>query len=190
MELIDAIHHRRAVHDFSSRPVAAEQIRELLKAAAQAPSTLNQQPWAFAVYHGRKRLAEYSDRIKAHLEATLDPDFGPKTQADLYADPRFNIFYNASTLLVICATPGWLHPAEDCCLAAQNLMLAAHDMGLGTCPIWFARSWLNRPEIKSELDIPPTCTPVFPLILGYPAHAPPAVPRNEPEVVAWKWDQD
>lgn len=187
MELIEAIYHRRAVRNFTERQPTEDDIQHLLKAAVQAPSALNLQPWSFAVIHGRKRLAGYSERIKAHLEDTLEPEFGPEARADLYAAPSFNIFYNAGTLLVICAKPERLHPAEDCCLAAQNLMLAAHDRGLATCPIGFARSWLNRPEVKAELGIPPTHTAVFPLVIGYPAlPPPPAVPRNEPDIVSWK----
>jgi hypothetical protein len=84
----------------------------------------------------------------------------------MLADPNYNIFYNAGTLVVICAKPGGLNPAEDCCLAAQNLMLAAHAAGLGTCPIGFARPWLNLSETKKELALPGDFEAVCPLIVG------------------------
>src|SRR5690242_17994477 len=56
---------------------------------------------------------------------------------EMLNDPHFNIFYNANTLLVILAKPAGLNPDEDCFLAAQNFMLAAHAQGVGTCPIGF-----------------------------------------------------
>lgn len=52
----DAIFDRRAVRHYSARDVIAETVQQLLVAAVQGPSAMNQQPWAFGVFHGRKRL--------------------------------------------------------------------------------------------------------------------------------------
>lgn len=187
MEIEDAIYHRRAVRDYTDRAVEPAKIERLLAAAIQAPSAMNQQPWAFGVFCGRERLRGYSERAKAHLLATLSPVFETHPRSQLYADPEYKTFHNAGTLIVIYATHGRLHPEEDCCLAAQNLMLAAHGLGLGTCPIGFARSWLNLPEIKRELDIAPDFTAVFPLVAGYPAGKPPPAPaRRAPVILSWK----
>jgi nitroreductase len=68
-------------------------------------------------------------------------------------------------------------------------MLAAHAAGLGTCPIGFARPWLNLPETKRELSFPDELNAVFPLIIGYPDETPEAPPRNEPQIVAWEVSQ-
>jgi nitroreductase family protein len=73
---------------------------------------------------------------------------------DQLSKPGFDIFYGAPLLIVIAATSDARQSAEDCCLAAQNLMLAAHGMGLGTCCIGFARPWLNLAETKVEIRIP------------------------------------
>ena len=54
-KLLKAIYQRRAVRDYSDAEMTAALVQELLRAAAQAPSTMNQQPWAFAVFHGRAR---------------------------------------------------------------------------------------------------------------------------------------
>jgi nitroreductase len=184
MKELQAIYERRAVRDYASLAVPHAKIIELLHAAVQAPSAVNEQPWAFAVFQDKERLKSFSDRAKAHLAATLGPE-APETLRQMVDDPQFNIFYNANTLIVVCARPGAMNAAEDCCLAAQNLMLAAHAMGLATCPIGMARSWLNLPEVKAELGIPPALSPVFPLIAGYAATRPAAVPRNAPEIVVW-----
>jgi nitroreductase len=188
MDLNEAIYQRRAVRQYRVQAVEPEAVRRVLEAAVQAPSTLNQQPWAFAVIHGRARLEELSARVKAHLLATFPTtlELHLRTQ-DFYARDDYNVFHGADTLIVIYATHGREHPEEDCCLAAQNLMLAAHGLGLGTCPVGFVRSWLNRPEIKRELRVPDDYTAVFPVVLGHPASQPTSPPRRPPEIVSWEW---
>jgi nitroreductase len=189
MELLKAIYQRRAVRDFSDAEVSKAVVHELIRAATQAPSAMNLQPWAFAVFHGRARLAGYSRRAKAHLLASSRPSFGLDPRIDHYVDVAANLFHDADTLVLICAKPGGPHsPVEDCFLAAENLMLAAHGLGLGTCPIGFARHWFARPEVKAELGIPPHYEPVLPIVIGHPAHPPPDVPRHETEIVCWHWD--
>lgn len=188
MELLQAIYQRRAIRHFTDATVTRGVVLEILQAAAQAPSALNLQPWAFAVFHGRRRLTEYSSQAKAHLLATTDPSFGLDPRIDKYANATVNIFHDADTLVVVCAKSSRFHPVEDCFLAAQNLMLAAHGLGLGSCPVGFARPWFNLPHIKGELGIPSHYTPVMPIVLGYPAHPLPESPKNAPETIAWHWD--
>jgi nitroreductase len=188
MELLKAIYQRRAVRDFADTTVSRALVHEVILAAVQAPSALNLQPWAFAVFHGRERLAGYSRRAKQHLLATTDASFGLDPRIDQYANVAANLFHGADTLVLICAKPGRFSPAEDCFLAAQNLMLAAHALGLGSCPVGFARPWFNRAEVKAELGIPPHHEAVLPIVLGHPAHPPPAATRQEPEISCWHWD--
>jgi hypothetical protein len=128
--LTDAIFHRRAVRHYGAREVDAETVQKLLLAAVQAPSAMNQQPWVFAVFHGRKRLLDYSERAKRHLVSTFPTTFELHSRSELYEDSSYDLFHGASTLIVIYATAGRLNPNEDCCLAAENLMLAAYGMGL------------------------------------------------------------
>lgn len=186
MELMEAIYKRRAVRAYTDRNLDREIVMQLIRAAIQAPSAMNDQPWAFAVVQNRELLKQCSDRAKAHLLATVDARSPLGALRDTLANPEFGIFYGAGTLIVICAKPEGLNPAEDCCLAAQNLMLAACGLGLGTCPIGLARPWLSLPEVKHELGIPPAYQPVFPIIVGFPREEAPPVPRHEPEIVTWR----
>jgi nitroreductase len=186
MEVLEAICQRRAVRAFRETGVDHEVVKSLIRAAIQAPSATNAQPWAFAVIQDRELLHRCSDRVKAYLLETLKPDSPLSQYRNTLADPGFEIFYQAPVLIVICARPNTLQAAEDCSLAAQNLMLAAHAMGLGTCPIGFARSWLNLPEVKRELGIPPECAPVFPVVVGHPSGPTTPAPRKEPEIVCWR----
>ena len=184
MELIDAIYSRRAVRDYKDREVYRATIEMLIDAAVQAPTALDEQPWVFAVIQGKGLLQDYSDRAKTHFLATFNPGSDPHSmRRDLLMNPSFNLFYNAGTLLVIYARPNRHFAPVDCCLAAENLMLAAHAQGLATCPVGFAQSWFDLPEIKTEIRVSQDNTAVIPLIVGYPAATPGAVPRKKPEVI-------
>lgn len=187
MKVIDAIYQRRAVRSYTDKQVDHATIVELLKAAVQAPSAINQQAWAFAVIQDRKLLAEYSERAKKHALTTLATHPQAEHLRAILARPDFDIFYHAPALIIICAKPAMeMTPEEDCCLAAQNLMLAATEMGLATCPIGFARMWLNLAEVKKELGIPADYEPVFPVIVGYQKDPAPPVERKAPEIIFWK----
>lgn len=186
--LMEAIYRRRAVRSFAPQPVDEARIRQLLLAAVQAPSAMNQQPWAFAVFHGDRRLRELSERAKVHLIGTAPTAFELHSRSELYENPRYDLFHLASTLIVIYAVRGRSQPNEDCCLAAENLMLAAYALGLATCPVGFARGWFDLPETKREFEVPEHYTAVMPIAVGYPSGFTPAPERDEPNIVAWKWD--
>jgi nitroreductase len=181
MQVMDAIYKCRAVRSFKKTPVREDVLMKLLYAAVQAPSAMNQQPWAFVIIEDRDLLTEYSNRAKRFLLGSLEPG---SPLYETLKDRKFNIFYEAGTLVVICARSGDLAAAEDCCLAAENLMLAALDFGLATCPVGLARSWLNSSEVKRELNIPAAYTAVMPIVVGHPVseETPPAYKRV-PEVV-------
>lgn len=184
MEVSEAVRKRRSVRNYSDRPVDEATVKALLEAATLAPSAINEQPWAFAVVQDRLLLKTYSDRAKKLMASHLS-----STHSELQKhlrDPAFNIFYNASTLIVICARPVGEHPDWDCCLAAENLMLAAVDMGLGTCTIGFAWPLLEQTDVKEELNIKAEYRPVLPIIVGYPAEDSPTVPRRPPAILSWR----
>ena len=79
-----------------------------------------------------------------------------------------------------------LAKSRRCWLAAQNLMLAAYALGLGTCPIGLAVPALNDSAIKKELNIPSEVTAVAPIIVGVPRGAISPVPRKGPEILSWR----
>jgi nitroreductase len=185
MELMEAIYQRRAVRSYTDQAVEKSTVMELLQAARLAPSAANQQPWAFAVIRGRQRLDEYSERAKQHMLATLPQSIALHRRSDQLTNAGYNVFHHAGTLIVIYAKPAQYEPNEDCCLAAQNLLLAAHGMGLGSCPIGFVRPWLNLDEIKNEFGIPLNYTAVMPVVIGWPAGKTEPTPRIELEVIFW-----
>jgi nitroreductase len=186
MQLNDVIFGRRSVRDFADEPVSKAIVRSLIQAAIQAPSAVNSQPWAFVVVQDKVLLKRYSDRAKILCARIFEAASTHKELMEKLSDPSFNIFYNSGTLIVVCAKPAGQHPDWDCCLAAQNLMLAAHDKGLGTCPIGLAWPLFEQPDVKKELNLPADYVAVMPIIVGYPRAAVPPVARKEPEIRCWK----
>ena len=69
MDVMDAIHARRAVRDYSARPVEAPVLDELIEAATWAPSGMDRQPWIFYVVDDRALLAAFSAKAKAMMLA-------------------------------------------------------------------------------------------------------------------------
>lgn len=185
MDLIKAINNRRSVRNYTTKKVAKETLGTLLQEAVQAPSASNSQPWSFAVIQDADLLKRYSDKAKSFLLAFSDEQPLLAHYRSMLANTDFNIFYNASTLVIIYAKPEGLHSEGDCCMAAQNLMLTAYDQGLGTCWIGFAVPLLNQPEIKAELGVPKEYTAVAPIIVGYPQGNIPQLSRKEPEILFW-----
>jgi nitroreductase len=186
VQLREAINGRRAIRDYTDQPVDKATVTSLIQAAAQAPSAINQQPWAFVVIQDRALLKHFSDRAKVLCGQSMPAGSMPAELKEMLSDPSFNIFYNSGTLIVIWAKPIGQHPDWDCCLAAQNLMLAAHDLGLGACPIGLAWPLLEQPDVKNDLNVPFDYVAVMPIIVGYPRKPAPSVERNEPEIRCWK----
>jgi hypothetical protein len=155
---LDAIYQRRDHRSYTARMVSKETIQALLDAAVQAPSAMNRQPWA---------------KDLEHKHIPID-------------DPKFNIFYGASTLIVICMTETeGFSPEGDCYLAGQNLMLAAQALGIGTCPIGFARDILQTEEFRRELSILSGYRPALPIIVGYAATMAAPPHREAPKLIRW-----
>ena len=182
MELMDAIRSRRAVRDYTDAPVERSVIERLIDAAILAPSAMNLQPWAFAVLLGRERIEAYAKRAKEWLLASLAQTSYEPAIRHMLEDPQFVLFYHAPALVVVLAKSSGTQSAEDCCLAAENLMLAARSEGLGSCWIGFARPWLDLPTTKAELNLPEHYHVVAPIILGYPKTWPESHGRKPAEI--------
>lgn len=185
IEVLDALRDRRAVRDYTERKVDEKTIKALLEYAVLAPSSVNSQPWSFVVIQKKSLLEEISNEAKK----IMLQNFRWKSEANHVKnrtlDPDFNLFYNASTLIIVCANKEEPESEIDCYLACQNLMLAAHALGLGTCPIGLAWDAIRSEEMKNKLDIPKNYFPLLPIIVGYPAGETPKTYRNPPQILNW-----
>ena len=184
----EAIRDRRSVRAYAPGTLDRATVRSLLEAAVLAPTAVHEEPWAFVVIQDRKLLQRLSDRAKPLFVAEARRarlDRGGHA-LEKFTLPEFDIFYDAGTLIVICAKVDGPFVAADCWLAAENLMLAAQAKGLGTCVVGSALGGLNLPEVKNELGIPVGYTAVVPIIVGLPAGPTPATSRKAPKILAWK----
>ena len=182
MKVLEAIYGRRATRDFAGKPVGRDLITHLIEAAIQAPSAINEQPWRFTVIGERTILDRISQDSKSYALSNAAEHRLPQRLLDRLNDPAFHIFYNAPVLILISAVSNSTWAVEDCALAAENLMLAAHADGLGTCWIGFAQSWLQTPDAKKLLGLANECRPIAPIIVGYPLTVPAPPSRHRPEV--------
>jgi nitroreductase len=186
MTIFETILARRSVRSYKSRKVDRTTISILLEAAVHAPTAVHQEPWAFVIIQDRQLLRSLSDQAKPLfvIEAQkkgLENDGHP---FDIFKYPDFNIFYDANTLVLICGNITSPSFEADCWLAAENLMLAACAMGLGTCVIGSALPALNIPETKIKLNIPENFIAVAPIVVGYPDDEISPVIRKNPLILA------
>jgi len=185
MDLKQAIRARRAVRSYTRQVVQEQDLHRLLDAAVRAPNARNEQPWSFAIVQNRDLLQRYSDLTKARLCADGAAE-SPARRALLH-NPRFDLFYGAGTLIVICGRVDDEYAEADCWLAAENLMLTACDLGLGSCPVGSAAAVLNSVQVKAELDIPRDFAAIAPIVVGYPdAEVSLPTPRAAPRILSFR----
>jgi len=149
MEVFEAIKSRRSIRKYTKDPVPEDLIVKILDAGRWAPSASNRQPWSFIVLKDeevRRKIAEATTYGKFLAEAPLG--------IAVVVDPQ------AST-----------HPVEDGAIAAQNMLLAAHALGLGACWIGSYNSFYEE-KIKTILSIPKNKRLLSIISIGFPAESP------------------
>jgi len=168
------------VRDYLEKPVEKEKIDKILACAAMSPSARNTQQWRFTVIESREKISELSREAKKQLGL-----LGRALElGERLTSREDTIFYKAPLLIVVSARKGdkWAH--IDCGIAAQTMMLAAYDMGLGSCYIGLAKSLGNDKNVQKELGIPDDYEIIAPLIFGYPKKWPDQKDRK-PQVLKW-----
>lgn len=167
MEVWEAIRGRRSVRSFLPRPVERELLERLVEAAIWAPSGGNAQTWHFVVVTDPEQLR----RIKAVSPGLLgDPPAVIAICQDLEEARRKGGELGASFLAPV-----------DAAMAAQNILLAAHDAGLGTCVI----ASFHKRAVARLLGLPEGMEPVLLVSVGWPEEVPPP-PRRRRDVVSFE----
>jgi nitroreductase len=153
MDTLEAIHARRSVRRYEDRPVSEELIQKLLSAAMSAPSARNAQPWQFVVIDDRQKLAEIA-RINPNALMCRAAPLGILVCGDLGLEKSAGY---------------WV---VDCSAAVQNMLLAAHALGLGA--VWtgvYPRE--ERMEgLRRLVELPENVIPHSLVVLGHPAENP------------------
>lgn len=191
-EVLKNIYERRSVRAYSDKSVPDETIQEIIKAGFHAPNGANTQGLRFAVVTNRAKLKAYAEKGRVMSLAAFQQmheqrpnDMAAKMIKQL-SNPNNDIFYGAPAMVFIFTSPDCLTPVEDASLAAENMMLAARSLGLGSCWIGFARSLGHDPEFVRELKVPADHQLAASIVMGHPKNEETRLSvRGEPKLLGW-----
>ncbi|MGB3906974.1 MAG: nitroreductase [Methanomethylovorans sp.] len=182
--IISNIKTRRSVRSYTDRPVSDKIIENIIDAGIHAPTGLGLQPWKFVVIRDKSIMKQISTYCKPRLLEQLeeaDIDTAREFKKMLKSE-GFDIFYNAPVLVIVLGDTKAPTVESDCAMCAQNMMLAAHSMGLGSCWIGTACFVQDNPEMLQKLMVPENYKVVAPIIFGYGDAIVAAPPRNGPDI--------
>lgn len=173
-ETMQTILHRRAIRRFDERQIDEELLQQILQAGLYAPSAGGKQGVIFAVCQDK----EVNERLGKIKRANSNPhmatakNYVSKEQPSIADDPKLiNAFYDAPTVITMFAPKNFLFSVDDCAVAAENMMLAADSLGIGSCYIgqgWTAFADSYGQEVLRKWEIRSDYYAVMQLLLGYP----------------------
>jgi len=169
MELFDAILMRRSIRKFTSQKIEPDLVDKIIKAGMYAPSAVNKQPWHFIVFFDRKTMTEI---MNVHQSSTM--------------------LAEAQTAILVCYDVNLQHDEGygpvDCSNATQNMLLAAHALGLGACWVGIYPRIKRMEALHSIFELPLNVKAFSVIALGYPAEKKPMAERYKPERIHFeKW---
>lgn len=171
MDVLEAIRGRRSVRAFKNEDISAETVDKLLDAACWAPSAGNIQPWEFIIV----KKPEIKTRL---VEAALDQSFigeAPVVIVVCADEDRISQRYGQRGRTLYCI--------QDTAAAVQNIHLAAHSLGLGTC--WVGA--FNEDETRTILNIPHGTRPIAMIPVGYADESPsPKSKRPKSQIIHYE----
>ena len=192
MDVMEAIVRRRAIRRFSTRQLREEDLQQILTAGLYAPSAGGKQGPLFAVSQN-PQVNERLGRIKranSNPHMARDGVYVSREQPSIADDPNLrDAFYGAPCVITLFAPRGFAFAVDDCAVAAENMMLAATALGVGSCYIgqgWTAFADPYGQDVLREWSIPGGYYAVLQLLLGYPREGdthPSAKPRKAARVL-------
>lgn len=177
-EVIETIMARRSIRAYQPQAVEREIMDQIVKCGINAPNGMNAQPWEVRIVDN----PEFIDGVTKIYVEKMKQD--PR-RAKMVEDPSFkNMFRNAPTVVFIAL--GESRFAQiDCGLMAQNMMLAAKSLGIGSIalgsPVDFFKGE-EAAEYYKRLEFPDNYTLALVLGFGYPDESPDAKPRDESKI--------
>ncbi len=195
--VIENIKQRRSIKKYKDKKIPRKLIDEIIEAGRYAPSSHNSQPWRFIVITNKKKIKELSNYIKDWFKkrvklALLIGLFNKKIKEELEVARKRLVnqdlfFYDAPVLVLVCAKPGRFAKV-DCACAAQNMMLAARSLEIGSCWIGFADMAVNKNRrLMNKFGVPKHYKIMAHLIFGYPVKFPENAFERKKESTIIKW---
>jgi len=215
MDVLEAIKTRVSIRDYKPDPIPENLITEILEAGRRAPSGMNMQPWRFIVIRNPELRAKIGELSVAAAVAVFKPrttelekrfgDIPEEKRAEvvrgMITGARFKFVGEAPVLIAVAADTSETEDYDLSIAAAiENMLLAAHGLGLGAC--WVGLP-VSKPEFRDHLaamlGLPEHIKPRAIICLGYPSRVPKLRPRlgleeivsyerygNRPQVVLHK----
>jgi len=167
MDTLEAIMSRRSIRKYTDNRVPVEFIEQLLRAGMAAPSAANEQPWHFVVITERKTLIQV-------------PTFHPHS----------HMLKEAALAILVC-NDGALELTKgrgvlDCSAATENMLLAAHELGLGAVWVGIYPVQERMNGMRKLLNMPTRIVPISLVSIGYPDERPRMEDRFKPERVHYE----
>lgn len=189
--MMESFLHRRSIRRFQEKQIKEEELQHILQAGLYAPSAGGRQGVLFAVSQDKETNEKLGKikRANAHPRMATATSFVSKEQPSIADDPNLkNAFYDAPTVVTLFGPKDFLFTKEDCAMAAENMMLAADALGIGSCYIgagWQAFAGPYGQEVLQKWNIRRDYFAVAQVLLGYPLDEkhPAAKPRKEGRIL-------
>lgn len=195
-QLVRLMRSRRSCRNYTDKEIDRKLLEDLVKIGTTAPSGTNSQLWTFAILAKRKEVVILGEHVAGYFHAlnrmaerswlrlfskVFAGDALGKYYRRYYETVREGLllwdregmdtlFHGAVALILVGGKRSASSPMEDGLLACQNILLAAHSLGLGSCMIGFAVEAIKRDKhIRKILQIPDDESVYAVIGLGYPA---------------------
>jgi len=195
--LLEWIRSRRSIRQYSDRAVSREDIGRLLEAARWAPSNHNRQPWRFLVLEDKQQIGQLAESVRQGLSEKLK-SMPPAAAVYAEAFKHYATFFSCAPVLLVVlhkqpvsvSAPllaGLKNPALvsgeplSVAMSVQNLLLAAHTLGLGGCVL--TGPLLVQDALSKVLDLPAGHDLTCFVAIGHPAESPPPPRRKSIEQI-------
>ena len=186
-QVLDAIKNRRSVRAYKPEPIPRDVLSTIIEAGNQAPSGGNLQPWRFVVVED----SEFKRKLRQAAFPTWKKvvegwkDKRPESYRRIMKryremeEPKDPVYFNAPTILFVIGTS-----RNDCPVVCQNIMLAAHSLGIGSCWVGFGAQVTDDAEVVKALELKNGERIFGPILLGYPEDHPDPPKKKDP-VIKW-----
>ena len=185
-EVIKNILTRRSIRTYEEGKISDEQLNALLEAAKYAPSGGNSQTWRFTVVQNKEKLEQLNSLVREsfrHLEVDEKTYRSKKSGKRAAEKDNYKFYYSAPTLIIVSNDKESPNCMADSAIALENILLAAHSLGLGACFVnqitWFCDD-KNVRRALTDMGIPENYVVCGSAVVGYNSgDMPKAAPRRE-----------
>ena len=187
-QVLQTILHRRSIRRFDPRQIDEGALEQILQAGLYAPSAGGRQGPLFVVSQDREvnlRLGRIK-RANSRPRMAAAGSYVSREQPSIADDPAItDAFYGAPTVVTLFGPKNFLFAPEDCAAAAENMLLAAAGLGLGSCFLMGPMAAFSDPALRARLELPEGYEPLVGVALGYAAPEHPAAPERTDAGITW-----